>query len=222
MSTEEKGTPTTWNKATRLAVAGVIAPVLRSSTDVALRRVGKLDAKGNVVGYTTLGEVQKALLLERQIELSTADGVRPKEVMCRNCGKDVSVLAKGTPPLVCREGCDHTCATSKCRRKVKPEVAHAAALAFVKRGEKVPTYCPRCHEKRKPKSEWKCSHCRSARHTWPRCPDNPDNRRRAVPTCLCGKKCPSVYPSAKQRGEAYRCRSCVAKANALRRKASPR
>lgn len=75
------------NKAERLQVAAAVAPSLRKQAESARkRRVAKVDKDGNVVGYTTLEEVQKALLLDHAIEIETQDGVRPKEVLCVKCG----------------------------------------------------------------------------------------------------------------------------------------
>lgn len=99
-----------WNKATRLAVAGIVAPHLRNQTGrVASRRVAKVDKDGNVVGYTTLAEVQEALLLMRQIELDVVDGVRPKEKMCRLCGRTFKVRSGGIVPKLCS-----ACVTPSC------------------------------------------------------------------------------------------------------------
>ena len=99
-----------WNKAERLAVAAAVAPTLRSQSDKAkARRVALVDAEGKVTGYSTLGEVQKSLLKAREIELEVADGVRPKEVICRACGKTVKVPRKGGIPAACMKSCA-TCA----------------------------------------------------------------------------------------------------------------
>lgn len=69
-----------WNKAHRLHVAGAVAPRIRSQDDrTKSRRVARVDADGKVVGWTTLGEVQKALLLAREIELEVQPDTRPKE-----------------------------------------------------------------------------------------------------------------------------------------------
>jgi hypothetical protein len=112
-----------WNKAERLAVASAVAPLLRSQGERALaRRVARVDKDGKVVGYTTLAEVQKSLLRRREIELETVKGVRPKAVICENCGKDVPVKRKGGRlPTMCetKGGCfrQKQCARPKCRNK---------------------------------------------------------------------------------------------------------
>lgn len=90
-----------WTRAQSLAVAGALAPHLRDQEGRASRRVARVDARGNVVGYTTLGEVQKALLRRQEIEFDVADGVRPKEIICETCGCVDKVGAKGAVPKCC-------------------------------------------------------------------------------------------------------------------------
>ncbi len=100
------------NKAQRLALASAVAPVLRGTSEkTKSRRVARVDAEGNVVGYTTLAEVQKALLLTRQIELETTDGVRQVEGVCTKCGRSVKLNTNIVPPIVCYEG---GCAQKHC------------------------------------------------------------------------------------------------------------
>lgn len=90
------------NKAARLAVAGYVAPPLRSaSPQTSQRRVARVDKDGNVVGYTTLAEVQRSLLARQDIELEVAEGVRPRAIVCRLCGKVVNVPNKGAVPFTC-------------------------------------------------------------------------------------------------------------------------
>lgn len=127
------------NKAERLAIARVVAPALRRATaeahemygvaDAKMRRVARVDADGKVVGYTTLAEVQKALLKAHAIEIETVDGARPKDVICELCGKPVKVERKsGRLPRVCRGGCERqqTCATERCE-SVPPKWAFKPA-----------------------------------------------------------------------------------------------
>jgi hypothetical protein len=65
------------SKADRLAVAGVVAPFIREgATSYSLRRVARIDANGNVVGYTTLAAVQKVLLERHKIEIAVQPGIR--------------------------------------------------------------------------------------------------------------------------------------------------
>lgn len=91
-----------------LAIAGYSAPRLRGQPEaVRMRRIAKTDQDGNVVGYTTLEEVQKALLRRQEIEFDVADGVRPKKIVCRHCGKLVATPKKGGPVPVCCASCRH-------------------------------------------------------------------------------------------------------------------
>jgi hypothetical protein len=123
-----------WNKAERLAVAGAVAPRLRSQDDkTKSRRVALVDKDGKVTGYTTLAQVQKSLLKAREIELDVQDGVRPKEVLCKHCGKTVKVPPKGgkcgQPPTVCIDGCRQTCSESGCNKSVTRGAARSSARA---------------------------------------------------------------------------------------------
>jgi hypothetical protein len=117
-----------WNKAERLAVAGAVAPRLRSQDDkTKSRRVALVDKDGKVTGYTTLAEVQKSLLKAREIELDVQDGVRPKEVVCRACGRTRKV-GRGPVPMVCRNGCDTRCGTDGCSGRIAAATAVRAAI----------------------------------------------------------------------------------------------
>ena len=91
---------TEWSKAGRLAVAGAVAPSLRRRRG-ASRRVARLNATGEVVGYTTLEKVQEGLLLDRKIAIQLADPVRPREVVCERCGALVPVKRRGPLPTYC-------------------------------------------------------------------------------------------------------------------------
>lgn len=148
--------PDEMNKAQRLVLAGAVAPSLRGASEKTKnRRVGRVDAEGRVVGYTTLGEVQKALLLERQIELEPADGVRPKEVVCTNCGRTILIHTSGTIPRVCPRGCDLRCATDDCQNTVTVSTARAAARLGKGRGKCVHCACqPTDEHRRKLKEAW--------------------------------------------------------------------
>lgn len=121
-----------WNLAQRLAVACAVAPSLRVLNEKAgSRRIARVDASGKVVGYTTLAEVQRALLLTQQIELAVAEGVRPQKVVCRNCGRLIQVKRTGPIlPVVCREGCDRTCSTVGCLNEVSVRTARKRAMGL--------------------------------------------------------------------------------------------
>lgn len=109
------------NKAERLALAGQIAPVLRDQTPGAIaRRVARVDSNGNVVGYTTIGEVQASLLRRQKIELAFEEGVRPTEVPCERCGAPVAVRPTGRIPKVhaaCKIGHCSICLAETSRGK---------------------------------------------------------------------------------------------------------
>lgn len=102
------------NKAERLALAGVVAPFLRESVErTAKRRVARVDESGNVVGYTTLAEVQKALLKRHQIEIDVQPGVKAVEVPCPSCGLPIKKPKTGCTPkrcLRCKLGNQKHCA----------------------------------------------------------------------------------------------------------------
>lgn len=70
-----------------LAIAGYVAPRMRSAPETTRkRRIKRVDKEGNVVGETTVEEIQKALLAKRAIEFDVQEGVRPRERVCRKCG----------------------------------------------------------------------------------------------------------------------------------------
>lgn len=97
-------------KAERLEVAGAIAPSLReSATQDRVRRVARVDAEGNVVGYVSLHEVKKALLKKKEIEIDVV-GVRQREVMCKECGLPFPVTKKHGTPTRCPKCWFCTCA----------------------------------------------------------------------------------------------------------------
>lgn len=74
------------NKAERLAVAGAVAPSLRRNAERAqARRVARVDAGGNVVGYSTLADVQRSMLERAKIEIAVADGRTPERYVCSRC-----------------------------------------------------------------------------------------------------------------------------------------
>lgn len=97
-----------WNKVERLAIAGIIAPILRNQDEnTSNRRVTKIDKNGNVVGYTTLSEVQRALLLTKQLEIEVVENSKSKEILCVGCGRVVK--NKKTNQKYCDK-----CVTRKC------------------------------------------------------------------------------------------------------------
>lgn len=116
------------NRADRLALAAVEAPILRSASEKTLaRRVGLVDKDGNVVGYTSGREALKALAKAHDLEHVVDDGVRPREVVCQNCGKTVKVGKAGKVPSVCLKGCVRTCATRGCTNDIGIHAAREGA-----------------------------------------------------------------------------------------------
>ena len=117
---EEIGGPE--SRAERLALAGAVAPTLRAAQE---RRIARVDADGNVVGYTTHKRLAESLLARQQIEIAVVEGVRPKTVMCEVCGLPAKVLKMG----VVSKGhsrCKKRAAARK-RHAANPENARAAA-----------------------------------------------------------------------------------------------
>lgn len=136
------------NKAQRLMVAAAVAPSLRRvPEEVKRRRVGRL-RDGVVVGYTTLGEVQEALLRARQIELEVSDECRPKENLCRNCGKTFRVGPRGTVSILCPQGCNRRCNVDGCKRMATVSQAKAASRAQFS-GKPYVLRCPQCAKRHK-------------------------------------------------------------------------
>lgn len=171
------------SKAERLAIAGAIAPTLRSTPEaVKARRIARVDADGNVVGYTTVAEVQAALLEARKIELDTEEGVRPEVVVCPLCGRSLKVGTKGRLPTQCRpgKGCQKATRPAKLEHIVPPcecgavPVGEALKKAFF-RGRRDESY------------RWKCRGCYTSASSDP-------------PTCACGKPKTAL---------ATRCRACT-------------
>lgn len=98
------------NKAERLALAGAVAPFLRDQSErAASRRVTRVDKDGNVVGYTTLAEVQQGLLRRHEIEIDVAPDERPREFFCQRCGLPSPMPERGAQPKHC----------SRCERYVR-------------------------------------------------------------------------------------------------------
>lgn len=143
-----------WNKATKLEIAGLIAPVLRGQSEsVAKRRVAKVDKDGNVVGYTTLAELQRELLAARKIELEVEDGVRPEKKLCEKCGIIFEVPKVGALPSFCRKCSDPACIDCG---KIRVRAGQ--------RHEGSPLRCRDCHKKTYPTyGPIHCAICGSAR-----------------------------------------------------------
>ena len=148
---ETKRSDDRWCKAERLAVAGAIAPRLRSQTESALRRrVSRVDINGNVVGFTTLAEVQKALLEKHKLEFDVFDGVKRTEIICELFGLPERI----GPMAVGKKRCD------KCGIKRCPDCGKAFPRSYAvnKRASAVPV-CKACRKRRWEDSLPACSDC---------------------------------------------------------------
>jgi hypothetical protein len=186
------------NKAERLAIAGAVAPSVRAGAASAReRRVGRLDSDGNVVGYTTLAEVQRALLERDRIEFDV-DAERPARLVCPECGGLMVAKRKGKERRRC-DACTHPrCLTcGKRARSIKNQgtretyVCWSCTAKSLRASAKAPTYatCSDCGAQKARSSGQRCRPCASAamaaviRH---RCEDcsKPMKRRRAG-RCLC-------------------------------------
>lgn len=99
-------------KAQQLELNGYVAPVLRNASEKAMsRRVKFFDQSKAVESWDeavtkhgTHAEALKGLAKIHELEHAVQEGVRPKEIVCENCGKTVKVPAHGKIPTVCRPG----------------------------------------------------------------------------------------------------------------------
>jgi hypothetical protein len=210
-----------WNKAERLAVAGVVAPALRGqAAETSKRRVARVDAAGNVVGYTTLAEVQAALVAKRGLEIQTVDGVRPSEALCERCGLPAKVRrASRVVGNVTRcERCTYLrCAD--CGKKLPRNYSSPSML----KEERV---CRPCGKVRTASNLPRCVDCgalRSRNVVWQyrkrwgddeplRCGGCSREARRLVASACggCGQPLPysSLFSARTKAGKAPMCRSC--------------
>ncbi len=108
--------PRGMNKAERLELAAAVAPSLRSASAKTLaRKVTLYDPEtGEVTGYTTGAEALKGLARIQELEHAVEEGVRPKAVVCKNCGRVIVVGHGGGIPSVCPLGCSRKCETAGC------------------------------------------------------------------------------------------------------------
>lgn len=98
------------NKVDRLVVAGAIAPFMRAAYDIAKRRRVHLEnSNRQVVGHSTWAEVWQALLRRHQVEIEVQSGYRPKDAICRRCGRlnqcqrHASVICEACRSLCCAD-----------------------------------------------------------------------------------------------------------------------
>lgn len=100
-------------KAERLAIAGAVAPVLRSQSEAAAKRLVKVynqvadpEAK-TVVRVVTLADVQEGVLRRAGIELDVQAGFVPADFVCKRCG-DTNRTPPGLKkaPEMCKQCAD--------------------------------------------------------------------------------------------------------------------
>lgn len=205
------------NRAERLAAAGAVAPTLRNQDEKARsRRVARIDSDGNVVGYTTLEEVQKALIRRDLVEFDVSGGERPSRLVCPECGSVMLAKRKGKERSRC-DACTHPrCLGCGVRaRSIKPAgtrdsyQCNACVLKDRRSAAKEPTFavCADCGADKARSSSQRCRDCASramretVRHRCEGC-SKPMSRKRggrcvclkcahaarrvALPTCACG------------------------------------
>lgn len=168
-----------FSRAQRLAIAGVVAPHLREQiASGGSRRVARVDATGNVVGYTTLAEIQKSLLALERIEIDVLPGVRPKRRLCELCEKPFAVPVRSGPPAtLCRK-----CSQPKCldcpKRVDRVEVQRCkrCAARHTNAGRKKSRPCKDCgvelpRTSRAARGGGRCAKCHLASRKTATCPN---------------------------------------------------
>lgn len=146
------------SKAERLLIAGSVASSVRSAADRnQFRRVTVVDRNdpSKIVGYTTLAKVQEAALETAKIEIAVDEGVRPKKIICRHCGRPTSVKQKGMIPVMCVKCLNPPCVS--------------CGVKIPKGGYSETARCSTCHFANIIKPLAKCADCgaktsRSASH----------------------------------------------------------
>lgn len=204
-----------WSKALRLGVANIVTPrLLAQDPRVANRCVARVDAKGRVVGYTTLAEVQEALLRRRSIEVDVVEGIRPPEYLCELCGATTPSPACGPIPKLCA-----ACRSPRCA-DCYIELPNAGYLRSTTKNKR----CAECFLKLHTRPLLRCTACgdelsRSASANWynrdpsvARCRSCADSARRPPAVCCtqCGKLLgKNTRGRAKREGAvATRCLEC--------------
>ena len=156
----EVSSDTNMSKAERLMVAGSVAPSLRSTVDKnQFRRVTVVDRNdpSKIVGYTTLSKVQEAALETAKIEIAVDDGVRPKKIICRQCGKLASVSPKGVIPTLCLKCFRPKCIL--CGSKLScPSATRCLECTHIERAKSAPK-CPKCGLRTNMWNTKGCSRC---------------------------------------------------------------
>lgn len=143
------------SRAERLSLAAAAAAPLRThAADAARRRVGLLDHGGNVVGYTTLLEVQKQLTARHALEIEVQPDEKPREVVCVRCGLPAPVPTVGRPPQFCVR-----CKSARCHDCGGPLSAGASSPARNAALAGKPRYCVECLLRRQRENRVPCSAC---------------------------------------------------------------
>lgn len=127
-----------WTKAERLAIAGAIAPTIRSAEVSKRDRIVRIkDKNGNTIRTLSLIDLQKELLEKRGIEIDMGDGIRPKITICEDCGCPIFVKKSG----VLRTRCDD-CGWVKCENCNKRVSMRIASNDI--RKSKITRWCKPC------------------------------------------------------------------------------
>jgi hypothetical protein len=205
------------SKAERLAVAGVIAPVLRESEGHAReRRVALVNASGEVTGYSSVSEVRRSILLRARIELDVQPGSRPKKTVCERCGCLIRVGKTGKSPrwhrscrprcIVCRAEFGRpgraSGKTGRCVSCCKKKTPTRSCLGCGKNLSITSVYggsvrCTHCAGKARMKPRPSCADCGRplpASAMWP----SKVAKRNGPPTCV---KCRDAPQRAAERSE---------------------
>jgi hypothetical protein len=108
-----------------LELAALDAAVFRGASEKTLNRKIQIVAKDGTVRPGVGRDVLRGLAKIQGLEHVVQEGVRPKEVVCQNCGKSVPVKS-AIVPRVCTEGCQTRCA---CGAAISKKAARTAARA---------------------------------------------------------------------------------------------
>lgn len=139
------------NKAERLAIAGQIAPILRSQGDKSKRKVKIVDKDGNIIGESTIGELQKQILKRAEIEFDVHEDKNPIYILCDICNKPIMFKTvtnnKGHSPKKRHPECykEHRRLYSMHRRKQRDKLG--LCIECGKKRENKTKYCSICLER---------------------------------------------------------------------------
>lgn len=162
------------NRAQRLALAGHVAPALRRGADVAAQRRVTVEARdGSVAGYTTVLEVQKALVAANEIEIQVLPDAAPVAVPCERCGLPIPPKPMGSWRPIC--------AACRCVAATCAGFGDVPCAKPTPKGEYTPSRMARRHGE-----PWRCQACKARKQAAdPRWQDairarsgDPENRAR--------------------------------------------